>query len=132
MEESQLQPISGISSVFPTAHGLVLVPWNSARDVPPAKTQSPLLWDVHGWEEDGGWSPDESIQGGCCQVLAENDSGVVNAERLLPSLMQGKPLKPMPSVSNHGSTGPDLCSSQFSKDPEDGTQKAFFLLQMQP
>lgn len=64
MEESQLQPFSGISSVFPTARGLVLVPWNSARDVPPAKTQSPLLWDVHGWEEDGGWSPDESIHGG--------------------------------------------------------------------
>ena len=26
MEESQLQPISGVSSVFPTARGLVLVP----------------------------------------------------------------------------------------------------------
>ena len=62
MEESQLQPISGVSSVFPTARGLVLVPWNSARDVPPAKTH-PLLWEVHGCERDGGWSPDESIQG---------------------------------------------------------------------
>lgn len=58
--------------------------------------------------------------------------GLSKPEKLLPSLMQGKPPKPTPSISNHGSTGPAPCSTQFSKDPEDGTQKAFFFLQMQP
>lgn len=72
--------------------------------------------------------PDESIQETDAGVLAENDSGVIKPGAAPFSDAGKTPGNQCPAFLIMGPQGQPRAPSQFSKDPEDGTQKAFFFL----